>query len=164
MRNLVVVGIVVVAEAASADKAKPKDPTVAQLSALADKPDKVVDLVDAKVGIVFIDHFAPPGEDATPWQPRELHLCDGKQLAKLFASDVAPALTAARSASAIACNGSQCRAGGTGEWDPVYHFAFKGDRLAAITIDDEVLVADDAVNAELDAQAKLIAKLSGKCP
>ena len=156
--------ITLLAVAAPALADKPPAPTVKLVTGMSTH---FADFVDPAVGLVFIDHFTPPGEgSATP--ARELHVCDPAKLASVIKTEIAPAITAAVTNNALRCDGLSCRAGGAGEWDPVLHFRFaaSGSKLylRAITIDDEVLVGESTVQAEHDAQDKLIVKLSTKCP
>jgi hypothetical protein len=154
--------------AAPAAAERPTTATQRLMLDLADAPGKLVDLVDPKVGLVFIDHMPEPEPTG---KPRELHVCDVAKLG-VFKTEIAPAIKAARKNGSLTCSnsgGSTCRAGGQGEWDPVLHFQFVKDDggqlfLHAIAIDDEVLVGDDTIRAEHAAQAKLIAKLATACP
>ena len=143
-------------------------PTPQLLLELAGKPDQVPASLDPATGLVFIDHFPGPGE-GTPRPRGDQHLCGAaltKFLDKTWKTEIADAIKNGKANDRLSCDGDACRAGGAGEWDPVYHFHFAPGKLTlvAVTIDDEVLVGEPTIEKEHAKQAKLIAKHKVACP
>jgi len=157
--------------------AEPSRPTVATQSLmleLASGKRDLTTLVDATAGVVVIDHFGGAGE--TPRPAIEKLVC-GKPLDRLIAGykkQMRDAVPRARSENRLVCSNKPgpptCTFGREMEWDPAIHFIFRPDTtrglpLAAITIDDEVLVDDKSVAEEHAIQARTIAKLTQTtCP
>lgn len=149
-------------------------PTPRLLLDLASGKQRLADLIDPALGLWFIDHFEGPGEDGNTME--DLHVCP-RELDKLVQARWASVVDEIRSSKETAhltCAATPqptCRAGGAGEWDPVFHFSF-GTRgsgahrtlvLRAIAIDDEVLVDPDHLAVEHARQAKLLAQPT-RCP
>lgn len=129
---------------------------------------RVREMVDPAVGLVFLDRFFEPGEP--PGTTSERHLCDAELdrfLRTEWAREVGRAITAAQENGLVACSKDTCRAGGRGEYDPVFHFHFARTAgrlvLRAVSYDDEVLVSADDIRAEHAMQAALVVKLSVPC-
>jgi len=162
--------LIVIAIAASAALAHAERATTRLVRDLAANRARVAARIDPAAGLVFLDHYLEPGEP--PGTTSEDHLCGDAVrtfLRTRWTKEVAPAITAAVANKTLACpTATECRAGGQGEWDPVWHFKFveRGGRLVlrAVTEDDEVLVGDADVAAEHAAQDQRIAKLAGRCP
>lgn len=142
-------------------------PTVALIVELA-RPVRALELVDPDRGLVFVDAFLEPGEPSGTTSER--HLC-GAELDRFMHDEwtevVAAAITGAQDNGSVVCADLACRAGGRGEWDPVFHFDFvrgpRGLALRSISYDDEVLRGQADVAAEHAKTARLVARLAVAC-
>lgn len=158
----------------AARRPAPRLPATRQLlRELASGTQPLADLIDPAVGLLFVDHFEGPGEDGNTIE--DLHVCP-RDLASFVEARwpaVVAAIRSAQDTDHVTCKARPptCRAGGAGEWDPVFHFVFgsrgtgRGQRLVlrAIAIDDEVLVDPDRLAIEHARQASLLTHLAG-CP
>jgi len=143
---------------------------------IADRSLPLARLVDQRAGVVLIDHFAGAGD--TPNPVVEKQLC-GRALSRFVrdwqrrASDRF-GFRDAYDQGFLECRNRPgpptCTVGRSMEWDPATHFIFRLDPdrgllLAAITIDDEVLVDPRTTDREHRTQARLIARLAQPgCP
>jgi hypothetical protein len=127
-------------------------------------------LVDRDAGVVFIEHVA----GAAAPRPRRAELLCGAALTRqlrIVRGWLFVQLRGEPPLGQLRCSNRpgppQCTFGGAMEWDPSVHLRFRDDPdrglvLVAITVDDEVLVADAAVAAEHRAQAAAIARLGAR--
>lgn len=151
-------------------RAAPTAATKALVRSIARDRRVLAALIDRDAGVVFIDHF----EGAADPRPRRAELLCGAALTRqlrivrgwLFAQ-----LRGEPPLGELRCSNRpgppQCTFGRAMEWDPAVHLRFRVDPdrglvLAAITVDDEVLVDEAAVAAEHRAQAAEIARLGAR--
>ena len=163
-----------VALGASVARAQPAPPTVATkalLRSLGRDRRALAAMVDRAAGVAYVDHFeGPSGEGPAP---REALLCGralDRQL-KVVRGWLFAQLHDDAAADLISCTNRggppRCTFGATMEWDPAVHLQFRVDPvrglvLAAILVDDEVLVDGAAVEREHRAQAAAVARLTAR--